>query len=672
MKRTAVNSFALACAVSLTGATLMAATAPAGALSTASASSTRAAVASKTPYASMLWTRKGTDRIVSDVKGLPLLSHGTATSMLDGRVQTPKFPDLDHVGAAQLYGLAAGAGDLSPNAARKSSGTVRITGTFSVTSMPSHSTIQVLVLACPGGTTYGPYCGTPAAPAWLANQNFIKGSDSTGTYDFGSIPTSATGWQLGIILFDGMSNGGYYPASTPVLVAKASSTTAVSQKLTMPFVVPEISATFSVGGAPSGYKTIFEAVACPSSVTPDQLILYESFGACAIAETLGGSSLPLYVTPGSWTVRVFYAPYRSGTSMFAASDVIASKFDLVGPTVSVASEASSVTAATTTSYVTPSVVGSVAGHVSGGVSFSALVYVDPVTNQVVAGTYANASAGALTSFQGYFDPGTYVPYTEVVPFTHFSPQVSAAFVQVILRQAGPAVTIGSSGAAQVVKYALTPIAVTVHGGFAIPGLPDPANAYGEDNAYPLSYVIVCPGSEPFSPECSNQLLVSSTMLLGGTFNLYGVTGGATMAFAYTSLSGDFIVGAPVTVPASPTAQDVTLDAPYRNPTIWGQITISGPNSSNLSDVWLQACPDNEAFDVTCAGGISQELPNYYNQQNFSGPVQFGYGMDLPHGGFNLAVVGSTDPNFATDQRLGPTRHLTIGGHYPVVDFTASA
>ena len=545
---------------------------------------------------------------------------------------------------------------------------VRIYGTFNVAKMPRGSTIQIGVLACVGGTSFGVYCGTAVAPAYLALENLTSGSNSAGSYDFGQMPVSASGWQIGLVLFDGASNGGYYPASAPITVAKKGSTATVLRALAMTFVHPEINASFGVSGAPSGYNFIYEAVACPSAATQDQLVVFEAFGACAIAEAIGAPSLPLYVAPGSWTVRIYFAPYEPGVQMVANRAEILAKFDLVGPTVDIPSEASLATTRTTTPYVAPTIAGTVTNDTPAGSDFAGMFYVDTKTNATAVGIYANPQSKSSTSFHAYLSPGTYAPWSEAVPPVHFNQSVSAGFVQVLLHRLAAPLKVDAS-TADTRAYAIPTYSETVHGSFVIKGLPDPADGYGEDNTVPLSYVIVCPGTSSFSPQCANEILVSPTMMLGGNVNLYDVSGGATMAFTYTTLSGDAVIGPAVKIRATAKLQKVALDAPYRNPSIWGQIHVLG--SGVLSDVWLQACPANEQFSLTCAGGTSQMLPGYFNQFS-GGATQFGYGIDLAKGPWNLAVAGSTDPRFASDVQLGPTVHVNVGQQYPVIDFWASS
>ena len=145
------------------------------------------------------------------------------------------------------------------------------------------------------------------------------------------------------------------------------------------------------------------------------------------------------------------------------------------------------------------------------------------------------------------------------------------------------------------------------------------------------------------------------MLLGGKFTLYGLTSGATLAFTYTTLSGEFVVGAPVTVAPSTGVTNVTLSAPYHNASMWGHLSVTGNVNEQLNDVWIQACPASEAFDVTCQGGISQAVSAFENGSVDTAAPSFtvGYAIDLPSGTWNVAPVGSTDADFATDAVLGP-------------------
>jgi len=619
-------------------------------------------------YGTGVRTRSGGERIHSKFTGLAVPSATTSTSFFAASVHLPRAHFLrkvtsSHVKASQ--GLQA--------LVRASATGVRILGSFAVSSMPSTSSVQVGVIACPGGTTFGYYCGTAAHPAYGAFQTYAKGSVSAGTFDFGTIPTSNSGWALGILLFDGGSNGGYYPASVPVTVAVGGSSTKVSKQLSMAFVAPEINGSFSVAGAPAGYHYVFEAVACPFSVTADQLVFFEEYGDCAIAETTNLSLLGLYVTPGSWTVRYYYAPTQSGVVMFASNTVIAARFDLVGPTVAVVSESSTVAAPMTSTYIAPSVAGSVRSKLQAHTFFAAVFFADTATSRTDAGVYVNPAKGVTTKFNAFLDPGTYTPYSEAAPQFGINPASAATFFQAVIQQVGPALTVGPAVATASEQYAVQPFALSIQGGFSIPGAWDPANRSGEENAYPLSYVQVCPSPEPFSLVCSNSVLISPSELLGGTFNVYAASGGASMAFVYTTLSGKLVVGPPVTVPPSSGATRVTLSAPYKNASMWGLVTLNGDTNYQLQALWVQACPSTEAFTLECADGVSEQVVSlfYANIGPGINTVQLGYAIDLPHGQWNIAAAGSTDPTFATIQTLGPAKHIDVGAQYPVLNLSAS-
>ena len=211
---------------------------------------------------------------------------------------------------------------------------LRIKGTFSVSGVPASPEIEVGVIACPASVTFGYFCGTATVPEYGAFANAKKGTrGAVGTYTFGSIPARSSGWNVALVLYDGFSNGGYYPVGAPVKVGVGGATGTVVKALSMAYVQPQVISTFSVAGAPSGYHYQYDVVACPSSVTTDQLGIYEQFGLCAVTFGSNLDKVGLYLNAGSWTVRVYYEPYQSGVEMGAAQSVILSKFDIVGPTV---------------------------------------------------------------------------------------------------------------------------------------------------------------------------------------------------------------------------------------------------------------------------------------------------------------------------------------------------
>jgi hypothetical protein len=561
---------------------------------------------------------------------------------------------------------AAGRGQRASHAAG-----VHIKGTFSVSGVPKSPVVYAIVVACPGGTTYGYFCGTQTNPAYEAFTNYAKGSSSHGTYDFGTLPKQQSGWEIGLILLDGGTNGGYYPASTPVTVAVGGVTGTVTKSLSMAFVTPEDVSTFGVAGAPKGYQFYFEAVACPSVATPDQVVIYEDFGACAIVAGQDQQKVGFYLTPGSWTIRYYYEPFQKGVEMAAAPSTVLREFDLVGPTITVPTLASSLHTAMTGPYNRPSITGKDTSQLTQRVPEADLVMVDPATNTALTGVYINPAPGAKTNFDVFLDPGTYAPYSEIVPPFKANYNTAADFIQVLVQQIGPNLVI-SHGATKSVKYTVPPFSASIIGGFAIKGVDDPANNYGEDNAIPLSMVVICPSPEPWSLECANGIFVSPSELLGGSFFIYDLAGGSTLAFTYTTLDGNVVVGPTVTVPASSAERAVTLSAPYSNPKMWGTITLTGDNNFQLEQMWTQACPATETFSLDCANGISDDVASFGSLFFQGGNTQkFGYGMDLPKGAWKVAVAGTTDPTFSTVKQLGPAKSITVPNVFPVLNLNAS-
>jgi hypothetical protein len=357
--------------------------------------------------------------------------------------------------------------------------------------------------------------------------------------------------------------------------------------------------------------------------------------------------------------------------MAASSSVILKDFDIVGPTITVASLGSSQLVTVTAPYIAPSVTGTDVSKLTSRVFAAELAFVDLSTNTFEAGVFVNPNANAKTSFDVFLDPGTYVPYSEVLPPSNTGFVAAASFIQVLLRQAGPNVTVAAHGPPVATSYTVAPFTASILGGFAIGGLDDPSGVYGEDNAIPFTYVIDCPASETFSLECANAIYLSPSELLGGRFTLYGLTGASRLAFTYTTLDGTVIIGPTVTAPASSTPQAVTLTAPYSNPKMWGSITLTGDTNGQLLAMWTQACPASEPFSIGCANGVSDTVASFGLLFFGGSSVSLGYGMDLPHGAWKIAAVGTTDPNFASTQQLGPAKSIIVGGVYPVLNLSAS-
>ena len=321
-------------------------------------------------------------------------------------------------------------------------------------------------------------------------------------------------------------------------------------------------------------------------------------------------------------------------------------------------------------YVAPSVTGTDTSMLTSQVFESALDFVDP-NNLIVASLFVNPRQGATTDYDVFLAPGTYAPYSEIVPPVRFSFNAAAQFVQVLFQQVGSSITVVGSES-HAVTYSTANITATIQVSFAIPGVDDPDNNSGEDNVIPLSFVVVCPSSEAFSLECANGLYISPSELLGGNVTIYD-TSASNVAFTYTTLNGNVVVGPTVSVPASSSEQAITLTTSYSNPTMWGKISLTGDTNFQVVEMWTQACPASEAFSLTCANGVSEAIPSFDNSFFSNGSVQtFGYGIDLPAGSWKIAVAGSTDPQFATDRRLGAIVSVTVPNVYPVVNLNAAA
>jgi|GEM_PF-6922205 len=610
-------------------------------------------------FGSALRERSGAVRIKAPIAGLTQPS-GVAPSFL-GAVATFKNRYLLKTGAPSSRAARVDRPRLAG---------VAISGTFDVVGQPRSPSEFVIVIACQGRTTFGYFCGTQAHPAWEASTQSKPSSPSKGTYNFGRIPASASGWRIGMILLNGVSNAGYYPSSAGVLVAAKGSRKSVKRAISMKFVTPEILATFRVGGAPKGYQFLFAAIVCPSSVTPDQLGFYEQNGNCGITEGLNTQQIGIYATPGRWTVRYVYEPSKTNVVMVAPQDVITKDFSVTGPRLSLNTLSSRAVANVSSSYVKPSVTGSVSGQFLDPGFFAALSIVDVATNTEAVGVLADPFVGS-TSFDAFLDAGTYVSYAEVeapFPDDQFA-QVAAA--QVVLTKLGSNFDVGLSVPTLTRHYSILPVAETIGGTVSVPGLPDLSNASGWDNVLPFSFVQVCP-SASFSLECSGGFVVSPSKLLGGGFTLYGITGVASTAFVYTDLAGNVVIGPSVTSPASASFRSVTLTAPYHVPTFWGNVTVSGDNGFELWALWIQACPSSEKFSISCAGGISQAVNNFLNIfPPQTGSFKVGYAIDLPPGTWRIAAAGSTFTS-ESPQQLGPAVMVDVATTYPDVNLTAKA
>ena len=430
--------------------------------------------------ASALRSRDGTLQVQSAIAGLSVPAQTSPGSLL---------PAV-HISSTtmHLHKVSLAASRVAATTAR-----VNISGTFAVASMPTHSNVFPLVIACTGGTTFGIECGSSTHPSYEAFGTFAKGTHASGTYSFGSLPTSATGWQLGIVLVDGLSNGGYTPAGSPVLVANGGSTAKVVRAVSMAFVRPELTARFSITSAPKGFGFLVEAVACPSTVTRSQLSLYLSFGNCAAAEALNARSLGLYVGLGTWTIREFYEPYARGVEQIVARGVASSRFEVLGATVSVVHVTDVVDVATSAAYLAPSVVGVVTSNLPAHTPYAALFFVDPTKTRSDAGGYVDPRPGATTKFRAYLDPGSWVAVSEAVPKTPYPPFADAAYLQVILHQLGPVASYSASHATRNVSYSVPTFTASIAGTLSIPQLFDAKNVSGQINAVPFTYVLVCPG-----------------------------------------------------------------------------------------------------------------------------------------------------------------------------------
>ena len=606
----------------------------------------------------VLHYRSGANRVEAPIKGL-VMPTSLASSFLSP-VATFKNRYLLKTGtqdASTTRGVAPRTTD------------VAISGTYDVVGMPRRPTEYEIVIACQGATAFGYFCGSAAHPAWEAAVQPKANSVSEGTYNFGQIPASATGWKVGIILLNGISNAGYYPSSGGALVAAKGSKKTVRRAVSMRFVAPEILATFRVAGAPRGYQFEFAAVVCASSVTTDQLGLYEEYGDCGITEGQNTQQIGIYATPGKWTVRYLFAPDAQNVEALASPDIVTKDFSVTGPKVVLNTLSSRAVANVTGTYLKPSVSGAASAQLLSENFQAAVVFVDVATNTEAAGVYLDP--GSSTSFEVFLDAGTYAAYSEVVtPFSQVQyAQIEAT--QVVLKQLGSSFNAGQSAPTLTASYTIQPVIPTVSGQVSVHGLYDPADASGWDNVQPFSFIQVCPGS-PFSLECSGAILVSPSELLGGSFALYGITGEVSVGFVYTDLADNVVVGPSVTKTASISPRSVALTAPYHNPTFWGDVTVSGDNNFELWSLWIQACPAAKAFSVSCAGGVSQSVNNFTDIfPPSTGSFKVGFGIDLPKGTWRIGAAGSS---FATGaaQQLGPAPLVDVGTTYPLIELTAKA
>jgi hypothetical protein len=608
-------------------------------------------------FGTILHNRNGTSRVVAPIKGLSVPSRSTASF----------FRSVDSVKNRYLYKADLPTGRREGRVAPRD-GQVAISGTYDVVGMPRKPVEYEIVVACQGATSFGFFCGTATHPAWEANTQPKGNSVSEGTYSFGRIPVSASGWKIGIILFDGVSNAGYYPSSGGVLVAAKGSKKSVSKAVSMKFVTPEIKTTFRVAGSPKGYQFEFDAIICPSSVTADQLGLFEDWGDCGIAEGAGIQQVGIYARPGKWTVRYIFQPLVQNVEMFASDDVIAKNFSVTGPTVELHTLAGRVVTHLAGTYIKPSVSSSVNGQLLGSDFEAAVAFVDVATNTEVAAVYTDPFSSS-TDFYIYLDAGSYAAYSEVVtPFPE-DPYAQLFVTQVVLQQLGGDFSVGSSAPTFTAKYTIKPVEPTIIGHVSIPGLYDLADASGWDNVQPYTFIQACPGAT-FSLECTGAILASTIKLLGGGFAIYGITGKVSLAFVYTDLADHVIVGPAVTTIASPTRRHVGLTAPYKAPTFWGNVTVSDDNDFELWDLWIQACPAAKAFSVSCAGAVSQSVNSFDTVfPPAAGSFHVGFGIDLPAGDWRIGAVGATFDTGAA-QQLGPSLLVDVATTYPLVSLTA--
>ena len=605
---------------------------------------------------SVLHYRNGANKIEAPIKGLSMPSRSASSFFRS--IATPKNRYLHKT---DITGSRA-AISVAPRA-----GTVAISGTYDVAGMPRRPAAYLIVVACQGATSFGYLCGTQAHPAWEAATKPKGNSVSVGTFSFGQIPASATGWKIGIILLNGLANAGYYPSSGGVLVAAKGSQKSVKKALSMKFVVPEIVSTLRVAGSPKGYQFLFTAIVCPSSVTTDQLGLYEEWGDCGIAEGTDVQQVGIYARPGNWTVRYIFQPIVANVEMGATQDIITKYFSVTGSKLAVDHLSSHLVSHLTGTYLKPSVSGSVSAERVESNFEAAVAIVDVATNTEIGAVYADPFVGT-TSFDLYLDPGTYAAYSEVVtPFPN-DPYVQVAATQVVLEQVGKDFTVGASEPT-LVAYTIEPVAPTIIGHVSIPGLYDLANASGWDNVQPFSFIQICPGTT-FSLECTGAIWASTIKLLGGGFAVYGITGEVSLAFVYTTLDGHVVVGPAVRTIASPSTRHVGLTAPYHAPTFFGNVTISGDNNFEIWSLWILACPAAKAFSVTCAGGVSQSVNGFGNRfPPAFGSFDVGYGIDLPAGSWRMGAVGSTI-NSDVPQQLGHALLVDVASTYPLVSLTA--
>ena len=608
-------------------------------------------------FGSVLRSRSGPERIKAPIAGLTVPSRG-AVSILSS-VKTFKNRYLFKTGAPKAVGSRVD----EPRSAG-----VAIRGTYDVRGMPRTPAEFVIVVACQGATRFSFFCGTQAHPAWEAFAQPKRGSVSEGTYNFGRIPVSRLGWRGGLILLDGPSNSGYYPSSSGALVAARGSRKSVVRAIFMRFVIPEILATLHVPGTPRGYHFQFAAIVCPSSVTPDQLGIFEQSGTCGIAEGFDTREIGIYATPGKWTVRYIFAPYKGNVLMFAPQDIITNNFSITGPKVALNTLSSRVVVNVLGKYTKPSLSGSVNAQALDQSFFADLFIVDVATNTAVVGLFVDPFS-STTRFQVFLDAGTYATYAEVLPPFSQDQYAQVLASQVVLTQLGSNYNVGLAIPTMAVNYAIQPVSATITGNISIAGLSDLANATGWDNVQPFSFLQICPAAT-FSLECSGGFVVSPSDLLGGSFTLYDITSVVSMAFVYTDLAGNVVIGPSVTSAASSSLRHVSLTAPYQAPTFWGDVTVSGDNHFEIYSLWIQACPAAKAFSTSCASGVSQSVNNFANFfPPQKGSFKVGYAIDLPSGKWRIAAVGSTFYSGVARQ-LGSAVAVDVATTYPVVNLTA--
>jgi hypothetical protein len=589
--------------------------------------------------------------------------------------------DLSRLHAAPLLHLhVVTLADLRRAHARELGATanrVVVSGSFAVLGMPARSTVRAVVLACPGSSPFGAACGTRAAPSYEALARLDRGSHSHGEFQFGALPRSSSGWRIAVVLSAGSLEDAHLPFGTPALVAQGGSTRSVTRKLDARFIATDLDGSFRVLHLPAGTTYEYSAYACRSGVTADQLGFFINAGACPMVSGSGGSSRPValrfYVAPGNWTIWVDYEPLRSGYLVFA-SEAAGARFQLSSASTHVGSPRTTSAFAVAADLRQPSIIGTATVRLPSETVVGAIILTDAAGHELAGFRVGTLSFGSnfTVKFEGFLEPGKVVPYSLVIPAQEadFNQLLPVDSDQILIQQLGPDVTVRPLVPISV-AYDLDTYATSVHGTVSITGVTDDLDTSGFDNAQQYSFVQVCPGTTA-QLDCTDGFQVSSGALLGGAFELFGLSGPTSMAFVYVTLAGQVVEGPATTTTPGATPTSVTIGAPYSPPSVSGAVALSNPLGLYSMLLWAQACPSSETFGLECANGVSAELP-FYNVVNAlysNSQFPLGYAIDLPAGSWRIAIAGEATSASAAAQ-LGPSQSVTVGSGTTVLPLKAT-